>query len=369
MTRMAIRPELRALPAYRYTPHEQRIKLDQNESPWDLPEALRVRALERVASAAFHRYPQLHAEGVAERIAALEGWPVDGVVVAGGSNVLIQAAVIAAGLGREVLSVTPSFSVYALQARLLGARLREVPLGPAFALPREELLGVLASGAGGVHFLAAPMAPTGNAVAADDVEALARAGTGRWLSVVDEAYGPFAGSDFSSLARSLEDVVSLRTLSKAYGLGGVRLGYALTTPQLAEQLRKAVMPFSVSALQAALVETVLEEPDYVSERIATLVAERERLLRELRTRHYLEAFDSVTNFVLFRVADAAAIDAGLRARDVVIRRQDHLPGLTGCLRVSVGTRDEIDTFLTALDASAHEAGLDGAMERNDHDDH
>ena len=357
MARMAIRPEVAALPAYRYTPHDQRVKLDQNESPWDLPEALRSRALQRVGQAAFHRYPQMHAERVAERIAALEGWPAEGVVVAGGSNVLIQAAVIAAGLGRDVLSVTPSFSVYGLQARLLGARLREVPLGPAFALPRRALLEALSDGSG-VHFLAAPMAPTGNAIAADDVRALAAAGAGRWLSVIDEAYGRFAGSDFSPLARELEGVVSLRTMSKAFGLGGVRLGYALTTPELADHLRKAVLPFSISALQAALVETVLEEPGFVAERVAAVVAGRERLLAALRARPWLEAFDSVTNFVLFRVRDAAALDAGLRERDVVVRRQDHLPGLEGCLRVSVGTTAEVDTFLAALDASAAAAGLD-----------
>ena len=349
MTRMTIRPDVEALPAYRFEPLDAPVKLDQNESPWDLPEPLRTRALERAAQAPLHRYPAMHAEGVAARIAALEDWPVEGVVVGNGSNVLIQAIVIAAGLGRRVLSVRPSFSLYALQARLLAAELREVPLGDGFALPLDGLLEELAAG-GGVHFLAAPMAPTGNAVSEEHVWALARAGAERWVSVIDEAYGPFAGSDFKAVVREVPGTVSLRTCSKAFGMGGVRLGYALAAPELAVQLRKAVLPFTVSALQAAVVETVLEESGFVLERVERIRAERERMARALADRAGVQVFPSVTNFLLVRVADAAAVHAALLARGIVVRRQDHLAGLDGCLRISVGTPEENDALIAALHA-------------------
>ena len=349
MSRMAIRPDVEALPAYRFQALDAAVKLDQNESPWDLPEPLRSRALERVARAELHRYPAMHADGVAERIAELEDWPVEGVVVTNGSNVLIQAIVIAAGLGRRVLSVAPSFSLYALQARLLSAELREVPLGAGFTLPLEALLAELAQGEG-VHFLAAPMAPTGNEVSAEDVWTLARAGTPRWLTVIDEAYGPFAGSDFSNVVRDVPGAVSLRTCSKAFAMGGVRLGYALTDPGLAVHLRKAVLPFTVSALQSALVETVLEDPAYVRERTERIVAERERVALALRTLPGIDVHPSVTNFLLVRVAGAAALHAGLLARGIVVRRQDHLPGLHGCLRISIGTPAENDALVAALTA-------------------
>ena len=349
MARMVIRPDVEALPGYHFTAHDHPVKLDQNESAWDLPEPLRSEALSRLARAPLHRYPQLYAERVRAAIAAREDWPEFGVVVAGGSNVLIQATVIAAGLGRRVLCVTPSFSVYGIQARLMAADLRQVPLGEGFALPRAALLEELAEGEG-VHFLAAPMAPTGNPVAVEDVTALAQAGAGRWLTVVDEAYGAFAGSDFRAAAREVPGTLSLRTLSKAYGLAGVRLGYALTAPALAQQLQKVVLPFSVSALQASLVETVLEAPAFVDERIALVRSERERLHAALRSRAGVEVFPSVTNFLLLRVADAEATYRGLSDQGVLVRRQDHLPGLAGCLRVSVGRPEENDAFMAALDA-------------------
>jgi hypothetical protein len=225
-----------------------------------------------------------------------------------------------------VLSVAPSFSLYALQARLLGAELREVPLGPAFALPLEALLRELAEGEG-VHFLAAPMAPTGNAVSRGDVRTLARAGASALADVIDEAYGPFAGSDFSAVVRDVPGAVSLRTCSKAFGMGGVRLGYALADPAVAVHLRKAVLPFTVSALQAALVETVLEDPTFVRSASSADRGRARAARRRAAALPGIEVFPSVTNFLLVRVADAAAVHAGLLARGIVVRRQDHLPGL------------------------------------------
>ena len=351
MAGMKLRAEVLGLPAYRFEAHDAAVKLDQNEAPEDLPDALRRAAIERLERRPWNRYPELHPEGLAARLAERCAWPVDGVAVAGGSNVLIQAATIVAGIGRGVATVRPTFSVYALQARLLGATLVEVPLGPGFALPIVALEEVLQSGEG-VAFVAAPMAPTGNAVAAADLDRLAAAAGDRWMLVVDEAYGEFADVDHDALAHAHANVVRLRTLSKAFGLAGARLGYALAHPEVAVELRKALLPFSVSALQVAVAEAVLDAPDVVTDRVARTVAERARLSEGLAAHAGIEVFPSVANFVLLRVADAAATYRGLLDRGVLVRRQDHLPGLEGCLRVSVGTPAENDAFLEAIDAVA-----------------
>jgi histidinol-phosphate aminotransferase len=351
MAAMKLRAEVLGLPAYRFEAHDAAVKLDQNEAPEDLPAALRQTALERLERQPWNRYPELHPQGLAAQLGARHAWPADGVAVAGGSNVLIQAATIVAGIGRRVATVRPTFSVYALQARLLGATLLELPLGPGFALPTAELEAVLQEGEG-VAFVAAPMAPTGNGVATADLERLAAAAGSRWLLVVDEAYGEYANVDHDALARAYPQVVRLRTLSKAFGLAGARLGYALAHPEVAVELRKALLPFSVSALQVAVAEAVLEAPDLVAERVARTVAERERLRAALTARPGAEVFPSVANFLLIRVPDAAATYQGLLDQGVLVRRQDHLPGLAGCLRVSVGTPAENDAFLNAFDAVA-----------------
>jgi histidinol-phosphate aminotransferase len=347
MAVMSIRSAVRAAPRYAFSPHDQRVKLDQNESPYDLPAELRERALERVRAASFNRYPDMLSERIRERLAAFESWPSAGIVVANGSNVLIQALVIAAGIGQRVLTVTPGFPVYALQARLLGADLREVPLAPALELPIDALLRELGSGVG-VHFLTDPMAPIGRAVPAGAVERLVEAGGDRWLSVIDEAYGPFAGSDHRSVVLRHGQAISLRTLSKAFALGGVRLGYALMDPALAAEVRKVLLPFAVSSLQAAVVETVLEEPGYVWERVEEARVERERMSTALAALPGVHVMPSVTNFLLLRLPDAAGTHAALLEAGIVVRRQDHLHGLAGCLRITVGAPHENDAAVAAL---------------------
>lgn len=347
MDAMSVRPEVRALPAYAFEARPAAIKLDQNESPLDLPEGLRDRVLAKLASGAWNRYPEMHPMGLAATLGARHDWPAEGVTVAGGSNLLIQTLTIVAGLGRRVLTVAPTFSVYALQAKLLGAELTEVPLGPGFSLPVDALRAELARGEG-VLFLASPMAPTGNRVPLADLRRVVEAAGPGWMVVIDEAYAEFSGDDHRSLAASSQ-VVRLRTMSKAYGLAGVRLGYAMAQPELSEQLRKACLPFWVSAMQVAVAEAVLEEEGLLEERIGRTLAERDALAVALASRPGVEVFPSVTNFLLLRVADAGARYRQLQQAGVLLRRQDGLPGLSGCLRVSVGTPEENVALLEAWD--------------------
>ena len=347
---MSIRDDVRRAPGYRFETLPHSVKLDQNEAPEDLPPELRAEALERVASAAWNRYPPLRPDGVANALAARDGWDPAGVIVANGSNVLIQALLIAAGIGRRVLTVSPTFGVYEAQARLLGVDLRTVPLRmPGFGLDVGGLRRELASGPG-VLFLPDPAAPTGNRLddaAVEDV--LEAAAQHDWTAVVDEAYWPYDGRHRLDSVRGHPDRISLRTLSKADGLGGVRLGYALAHPDTAAHVAKVLLPFTVSSLQAAVVECVLEAGDDLRRaRIRATRAERERIRGELAALPGVEVFPAVTNFLLFRVDDAAAVYAALLQDGVLVRRQDHMAGLTGCLRVTVGTPEENDAFLAAV---------------------
>lgn len=346
---MFLRPEVLAAPAYNFTPHPAPIKLDQNESAYDLPETLKQKVLERLETLAFNRYPDLAGESLRPQLAAFHRWDEKGIVVSGGSNILIQALVTAAGIGHSVLTVSPTFSVYPLQAKLQGAKLIEVPLEPDFSLPFGKLLDELQRGQG-VVFLANPAAPTGNVFSASQLEALAEASSQNWLFVIDEAYHQFSKTDFSYLVKRYSHVASLRTFSKAFGLGGVRLGYALMQPELAVQIQKLIMPFSISGLQIEIAKVVLEEVlsnkhHFVQARIEETLSERARVMHELRTLPDVHVFPSETNFLLMRVPNAELLYKQLLQEGIIIRRQDHLPGLTNCVRVSVGTPEENRVFL------------------------
>ncbi|WP_027891900.1 pyridoxal phosphate-dependent aminotransferase [Calidithermus chliarophilus] len=349
----AFKPHLRGLPSYPYKKVEARVKLDQNESPLDLPAALKQRALERLAALPWNRYPELHAEDVRARLAEALGWPFEGVVMSPGSNLLIQSLVQATNC---VLDTAPSFPHYAFSAKINAAPYHAVRLGRRFELPLEELLGAM-EGEPGVLFLPVPHAPTGALFAPADVEALARhAAQSGWLLVIDEAYHQFSGTDYRALARSNPHVALLRTFSKAWGLGGIRAGYLLASPEVAAVVQNLVPPFGLPAHTAAILLAVLEQPGYATERAQATVLERQRLYHALLEHPTWSVYPSHTNFLLVRTPDAAAAFAGLAERGVLVRRQDHYAGLEGCLRVSVGTPAENDAFLGAafaLDEVGH----------------
>ncbi len=348
----AFKPHLSGLGAYPYRKVEAAIKLDQNESPWDLPEDLKNRALERMRHAPWNRYPDMHAEGVRALLARFLDWPAEGIVVAPGSNFLLLALAQAA---RRVLDTSPSFAFYEGAARVTGTPYRSVPLGPDFELPVDGLIREMDEGEAGVVFVATPHAPTGAVFPVPDVARVAKkAGERGWILAIDEAYCQFSGTDLRPLARENPHVVILRTFSKAFGLGGVRAGFLLAVPDVAVKLQAMLPPFDVPVHTAAVIETVLEFPARAAEVGARLAAERDRVLAGLSRHPTWRPCASRANFFLVRTPDAEAAWRSLLARGILVRRQDHLPGLAGCLRVSVGTPDENDAFLKA----AFEAAAD-----------
>lgn len=340
----AFKPHLASVADYPYSKVEARLKLDQNESPEDLPPELKARALERLGKISWNRYPELHAEDVRAAVARHEGWPEAGVVLAPGSNMLVLALSQAA---RTVLDTVPAFSYYKGSAEAVGTPWRGVPLGEGFSLPLEALLEAM-DGPPGVLFLPNPHAPTGKLFEAGAVERLAaRARERDWLLVIDEAYHAFAGTDARPLARANPNVALLRTFSKSWCLGGVRSGYLLGAPEVAAVVRACVAPFCIPAHTGAILLTVLESPGYVQPRAERIRAERERVLRALSLHPTWRPYPSAANYLLVRTPDAGAAYAHLLSRGLLVRRQDHYPGLEGCIRITVGTPAENDALLAA----------------------
>lgn len=343
-----VRRAVRLTPAYPFTPVNAPIKLDQNESAQDLPAELRELAVQRLAQTEWNRYPDLHADTLRHKIAEFENWNPGGVVVTPGSNVLIKLLTELAGVNQRVLSVQPNFSVYGLEAGMLGAQLLQVPLKADFSLPVERLVAELQTSGPGLLFVTQPHAPTGHLNAERDVKAVLDAAGDGWIAVLDEAYHQYSGSDGREMVRQKANRVSLRTFSKAWGLAGLRLGYALTSPELAQNLQKLVSAFNVNILTQTVALTALEHPEYVHQRAAQTVQERQRVLAALQDHPVYEALPSQANFFLLKTPDADAAYQHLLARGILVRRQDKLPMLEGCLRVSIGTPEQNGALLSAL---------------------
>ncbi len=228
-------------------------------------------------------------------------------------------------------------------ARMNGLEPVLVPLSGGTAL---DAAAMLATGAR-VIYLCSPNNPTGNLLDADDVARVVREAPG--VVIIDEAYVDFADGDSRDLLQSSDRLLICRTMSKAYGLAGLRVGYALGAPALVAEVEKSRGPYKVNALaeRAALV-ALREDGEWVRAHVAEAVANRQRLDAELRARA-LAPLPSAANFLLVPVPDAAFTASRLRARGVAVRPFVDLPSIGDALRISVGPWEMMQRFLDAFD--------------------
>ncbi len=344
---LGIRSAVRDAPAYPFVAINAAIKLDQNESGYDFPTELKQIALDKMLHTNWNRYPEMHAETLRQKIAARVGWTEHGVVVTPGSNVLIHGLAQAAGIGQRILSVAPAFSLYSLSGALLEAQMLEPPLNPDFSLPMAALSHELEQHTPGILFLAVPHAPTGAMPSLEEIQHLLKIASQDWIIVLDEAYFEYSGRSHLALLETYPNLCILRTFSKAWGLGAVRLGYLLAQPALATHIQKILSPFNVSALTQAVAEVALENPSYAQARVEESISERARVYAALENHPTWQIYPSAANYHLIRTTDAKKAHSDLLERGILVRKQDSYTGLQGCIRVSIGTPEENTAFISA----------------------
>ena len=335
------------------------VRMDLNENPFPWSESLWRDVLSELQSAEPTRYPRA-TDRLQAALAEYAGVVPSRCLPANGSDELLLAAVAAWGRRvRRVLFPAPTFGMYRRLAEAAGLEAVAVPTGPApgFALPVERLLAEVAKGGETLLFLCRPNNPTGGLWPKEAVRRLVEA-EGVW-AVVDEAYVEFAGPDAGLTAwiDRYPRLCLLRTMSKAFGLAGLRVGYALCGEQGLEPLRAAVQPWAVSSFSCVAALSALGRRDEMTQTVAALVAERERLAGALGRMEGFTPYPSHSNYILFHVD---ARQTGWQAQDLfdalyregaVLRRFASEPALTDCLRVSVGQPQENDRLLTLLYAA------------------
>lgn len=339
------RQEVLDLPAYHLEAYEG-VKLNQNESPWDVPVEIKAHVVEELLKIPWNRYPLEDPVTLKKMMAKYLGvWP-DNLVFANGSNVLIQALTFATSVSKEVMIVDPTFGVYEIEARLFGNRILRVPLTDDFGIPADLFLKTLKKERPGIIFIPNPNAPTGNLFDLEVLKKIIESADG--LVVIDEAYYPFSGVTLMEFQKEYDNLVILRTFSKAFALGGIRLGWMIAEPEVCRQVQKCLLPFCLGKLAYAVVLAVLEAPEYVEKYSFQILKERERLFSELKKMKELKAHPSHTNFILFEVEKSDVIFRKLLHEKVIVRQVNDGRRLKNALRVTVGTRDENDYFLKAL---------------------
>ncbi|HEX5365448.1 MAG TPA: histidinol-phosphate transaminase [Acidimicrobiales bacterium] len=324
------------------------VRLNTNEAPGPPPPAFGERLAAAVAGIQWHRYPDRTYRVLRSALAGLHGVEPGQVFVANGSNEVLQTLCLAyGGPGRTAAVFEPTYALHGHIARVTGTNLVVGERGPDLALDIGEVRRVLAADAPDVTFLCSPNNPTGMLEPDEVVQAVVDQAPG--LVVVDEAYGQFAPRSALDLVDGERALAVTRTFSKTWSMAGARLGYLVGPAWLVEQLDKVVLPYHLDAFKQAAGTLALDFVADMHERVGRLVEERGRLVAAL-ARLPVDVWPSSANFVLFRPRGMAgdAVWEALVERSVLVRNCASWPRLAGCLRVTVGTRDEDDAFLAAL---------------------
>ena len=333
-----------------YKPHRVGVgvKLDANENLF-LPKEFMQNIIAEAAGGCDPRlYPRGETAALKEALGdALEVQPGQLVVASGGDQVIDLLVSSMLGAGDDVVAVSPTFSMYPRFAAMRRLRYRPVELSPGFALDPARVLEAV-SPETGMMVLCNPNNPTGNQFKMEAVLDLVEDFKGPVL--VDEAYAEYGEYSLVGEAAGMENLLVLRTFSKAYGLAGMRLGYAVTNTRLAQTLNERYLPpFPVSSLSLWAGVNVLRNRDRVEAAVRETKEERTRLIDALNGLPGVQAFPSATNFVLFDTEKPyKEVYDGLKRHGVLVRSIGKVLEYDGCLRVTVAPREEATEFLVAL---------------------
>ena len=357
-----LEPSIIGAPPYKIDTPSVDIKLDQNESPWDWPAAIKRKIADKLLEKPWNRYPSTFSDDLADRVAAYAGFAPGSVLLGPGSNYLVSLVltVFTKGIARRqkgavLVIARPSFPLYESHCNYEG-----IPYTPWLldenleydvkALPELK--------PGSMVLFATPNNPVGNALPKATLVTLLEKNP-ETLFVADEAYCEYTKEQYTDLVGRFSNLILIRTFSKTLGMAGVRIGYVAAHPTYLGYLKKLRLPYLLNNFAIAALDVVLSDPatkDYLATTRRNALHERDRVyeaLKPLGARHDYFVKPSEANFILIKwPAQAAAerVYRGLIERRILVRNVSSAPGLGGCLRVTLGDEKENDAFIKAMTA-------------------
>jgi histidinol-phosphate aminotransferase len=257
--------------------------------------------------------------------------------------------------GDQVLVVVPTFAMYELFAASTGAQVIPVPALPDFRFPRESLLERITP-ATRLIAIANPNNPTGAVAAPEDLTRIARAAP-QAAVLIDEAYFEFYGETLLGEINNVHNLFVARTFSKAYGMAGLRIGVLVGCSQQISMVRKAASPYNVNSVALFCLPVALEEQEFVDRYVAEVHYGRERLEEEFRALG-IRYWPSQANFVLAEFGPRSQqFVAAIASRGILVRDRSSDPGCAGCIRITVGTTEQMDRLLAVLEEVVHAMGI------------
>jgi histidinol-phosphate aminotransferase len=354
------RPELDELTPYDAKEIKAQVILASNENPNNLPSEILTKLSARLPEFRFNRYPDPTAHELRRLIGDANGLDPENVLVGNGGDELIFDMLLAwGGPGRKILDMPPTFSMYGIDAQVTGTEVVSIPRSPAdFSVDQQAVLARVAEGDIDIVVVANPNNPTGGLT--DESFLIDLLHSTDALVMVDEAYFEFSRQTMRQHMTRCENLVILRTFSKAFSLAGLRVGYLLAHPDVVSEFMKVRQPYSVDSFSQWVASHVFRERMVFETAIRDIVRGRDHVIGGLSMLPEVTVYPSEANFVLFRVEHAGALWRDLlHNHSVLVRDFSRAPGLEDCLRVTIGTEEENRRFLSAMeDCLAHRRASD-----------
>jgi histidinol-phosphate aminotransferase len=336
------RPVLGTVPLYAPDPTPVELDLSDNVNLWGVPPAA-ARALQEPLAAQPNVYPRSDPAELRAALGRYAGVSAAQVITGCGSDDVIDGALRAfAAPGEKVAYSAPSFSMLVTFARVNGLEPAPVPFRSDGDIEPDALLAQRAA----ITYVCSPNNPTGTGVSAEAIERVVSRAAG--LVLVDEAYGEYSGRTAVSLLARAPQLLVTRTLSKAFGLAGLRVGYGLAAPEVVQMLEKVRGPYKVNVLgERAALAALGEDVPWVRRHVEASVAIRERLRVGLEALG-LRPLPSSANFLCIPVPDAGGLGRALLGRGIKVRVLRALPGIGDAIRIGVGPWEAMERVLSAL---------------------
>ena len=345
-----VRPELKSFSPYNTNQLLYRVKLDANESPFDLSEEVKRKLADYLLRVTgLNQYPDTDSIELRKTLASYWKTDFEGIVIGTGSDQLIQVLIsIFAGKGNRVVCPVPSFSMYEMSTVIAGGTPVELYLDEDnnYSYDPDKIIALANAQKAKLVFLCTPNNPTGGIIPINDIIKIVE-GCSQSIVVVDEAYAEFSGETAIPLTSVFENLVVLRTFSKAYGLAGIRCGYSISGRGIANELNKIKPPYNISSLSQFISKLVFEDRETCDNQISYLIEQREYLTYQLREMG-IKVFPSSANFILIKLPNSNSIYKELIKRGVLVRSFGSALMLENCLRISIGKREQNDIFLGEL---------------------
>jgi histidinol-phosphate aminotransferase len=319
------------------------IKIDQNENLYG-PSPRVNRALAKYNS--FNIYPDAEQTALRQQLSGYTGVSPDSIVGANGSNQLLDLiARLFVDAGDSVINCVPTFDIYRFSTQICGGILIEIQRDDNFAIDVKAIKKAVDKKTK-LIFLANPNAPTGNLTPRKDIIEVLDIGL---PTCIDEAYYEFSGATVVPLMKKYPNLMVVRTFSKWAGLAGLRVGYGIFPPAIAEFLHRIKIPFNINVAALVAVQESLKDTDYLLERVRTIITERDRLFTGLKKISWLKPYPSKANFILCRLlkGEAAELQERLQAKGILVRYFAK-PRLENCIRLSIGKPEHTDIVLQTL---------------------